>query len=131
MLIIKDLSYHESEVQGKWFDFTIWGAVIPIKIRPRTNATVTAIREQFKDSKDDAKRAESIGDATLDFFVEDFKGIGDPGPDGTGIPWEVNLANKKRLVGLEMRPGERPIFEQIYEKATSLGFEVIEEEQKN
>lgn len=131
MLIVKDLAYHESEDQGKWFDFHIWGAVIPIKIRPRTNATVNTIREKYKDIKDDSKRAEAIGEATLDFFVEEFKGIGDPGPNSTGIPWEVNLPNKKRLVGLEMRPGERTIFEQIYERATSLGFEVIAEEQKD
>ena len=127
MLIVSDSGYEAALNQGRWFDFTVWGEEIAIKVRPLTSAVKTFIREKFKGVRDENKRNEQALDATYDFVIEDFRGVGTEG----AVPWEVNLENKKRLLLLPVPLGEPLLLARVFDAANSLAFSIEETEQKN
>jgi hypothetical protein len=131
MLIVKKIGYQAALSMGRIFTFDLWGETIEVKIRPRTDDVVDAIRENFKTLPEGKDKEAQIYDAMVDFIVEDFKGLADEGPDGEAAPWEVTLENKKRLSKLTVPAGEKLILTRVFDLANSMAFEVREAEQKN
>ncbi len=131
MLIVKNTGYEEALRSGQWFDLNIWGAQVGVKIRPLTNAVKTAIREKVKDIRDEKKRAAKALDDTYDFVVEEFRGVGEHGPDGQPVAWEVTLENKKKLLFLTMPSADPSVFQQVSDISNSLAFSIEEAELKN
>lgn len=130
MLVLKHLP--DKEVQeGEWFERVIWGATVGLKIRPRTEKAVQHIKDKFKGMKEGKKKAEAEADAFYDYFLEDFNGLADELPDGTVVPWEKTLENKKRLLFLEVPRGEMPNYDWAINKSNEMLFRIQEAELGN
>ena len=121
------------DTEGQWFDFTVQGETVRLKIRPLNTEMVNAIRDRYKKIKKvngftmpeyDEKK---IVDDMADHVLEDVEGIGDE----AGKPLAVNLQNKKRVMNIPPAEGEQPISEFIYEKARELCIIREEEQEKN
>lgn len=131
MLIIKKIDFEAAQNQGRWFGFDFWGDTLNVKIRPRTDEVVHAIKDRHKGTLDDRKRSDAIFEDLIDFIVEDFKGVADEGPEGAAVPWPVTRDTKMKLIALKVPTGEKPLMDRILDQANALEFEVRKEDQKN
>lgn len=129
MLIFKEIN-HET-VEGEWVEREIWGAKVSFQVRPRTQALVEKVRSRHKgringqDVFDDAKILDEIND----YVFESFEGFYDPGAPPKAM--EVNLANKKKILYMDVPFGQVSNAVFIYDRANQLGFDVRDDEEKN
>jgi len=130
MLVIRNIQ-NEKEPEGEWFERQIWGATVGFKIRPRTEKAMEAINNKFKSMREGPKKAAASSDAYYDYILGDFDTIADELPDGTLLPWEKTLENKKKLLFMKLPLNEQPIYEWVIDKANGLGFLAQEDEIKN
>ena len=119
MLIVKEV---RERVEGIWFYRKICGETIGYKIRPRSETIEKEIREEQKKFG-----PSEIADALLDYWLEDFAGLGDE----KGTPWSVTAATKRKAISLPLPQDEQPIYEWLLDKAAALSFDVAKEEKGN
>ena len=118
MFIIKD---SKEIIEGIWFDFTLWGEKVRLKIRPRFESIVEKIRKKHP------KNERAILNELWDYIIEDFEGFGDE----SGIPFEVNIENKRKIMNIPSPAGEPDIATYVLDRANELAIEIRETERKN
>jgi hypothetical protein len=139
MLVVKKAT---NDTQGTWMKRIIWGAEVEMQIRPLTKDVSKTIRsrhvtgfEYVPDAngrrlRQEVVDAEKIVEDTLDYMLQDFRGIGDA-PDQ---PWPVDLDHKKDLANLPVEAGQQTNMEWLFERAKELAFEIskdLEVREKN
>ena len=131
MLVFRNID-HDS-VEGEWVEREVWGAKVRFQIRPRTQALVEKIRSKHKrrvngqDVYDDQK----VLDEMNDYIFQSFDGIYEELPGGGSRLMEVNLANKKKILYMDVPFGQVSNAVWIFDHANQAGFDVQDEEQKN
>jgi hypothetical protein len=129
MLILRE------DNEGQWEKHTYRGKDIDLKIRPFTaeigdsitknNTRTEWVRDpvEKKMVKVQVEDKEATFKETVDYVLEDFKGIG----FSEEKPLEVNVKNKVRVALLAPKDGEQPLWQYILEKAQNLAFNQGEE----
>jgi len=133
MLILKDARTAE----GEWHTLTIRGEKVELKIRPLDAELMREIRSrhrQIKRERDPQTRQmvrvevfdeEAISDELIDHVLEDFRGVG----DDKGVSLPVNLTNKKRVLAIPPAGDEISVSEFVFQRASELAAEKVEEEE--
>lgn len=124
MLIVKKI---DADVEGIWFERTIWGAKLRLKIRPRNDEVVKNIKKKYKHIRGQNEREEAVLRELKNYILEDFEGVGDA-PDK---PWEPTPENKDRLLSLDVPVGEQPLYAWVIDRANEIAVEVFDDEIKN
>lgn len=124
MLIVKSIN---ETVEGTWFEKTVWGAKIKLKIRPRNDSVVKRLKEKYRYIRGETERDEAIMKAFKDYVLEDFEGVG----DAIDKPWEVTPENKDRVLSIDLPFGEKPLYAWVLDRANELSVEVVEDDLKN
>jgi len=117
--------------EGEWMEIEIWGTTIRVKVRPKTPKIEDAIRARFKGMKEGKAKDKAILEAMYDHLIEDIEGLGEEAADGSVSHVEINLDSKKKLLHMPVPSGEEAILVRVINKANELGFQVVEEQQKN
>ncbi len=130
MLVIRNIE-NDDKPEGEWFEREMWGAMVGLKIRPRTEKAMEAINNKFKTMREGPKKAAALADAYYDYILEDFDTIADELSDGTLHPWEKTLESKKRLLFIKLPAGQQSNYEFVIDKANGLAFRIQEDEIKN